>query len=184
LKGAWSGSAAPDLCYFPIEEENPVKRATVRWAGVLLLALAATSGYGQLVSKKSLTLEAAKRIAAAAEAEARKNNWTVVIAIVDDGANLLYLERMDGTQLGSIEIAQFKARSAVNFKRPTKEFGDRLAGGATYLLSVPGVAPFEGGVPLISADGQILGAIGVSGMTSQQDGVVAAAGAAVAAQMK
>ena len=151
-------------------------------AGFLALSLA-QSLCAQLATKKALTLEAAKKIAAASEAEARKNNWTVVITIVDDGGNLLYLERMDGTQIGSIEIAQFKARSAVNFKRPTKAFGDRLAGGETYLLRVPGMAPFEGGVPILLG-AECIGGIGVSGMASQQDGVVAAAGLAVAAKMQ
>jgi len=151
-------------------------------AGLLALSLA-QSLRAQLAAKKTLTLEAAKKIAAAAEAEARKNNWTVVIAVVDDGSNLLYLERMDGTQLGSIEIAQFKARSALKFKHPTKDLGDRLKNGETYLLKVPDLAPFEGGVPIMLGT-ECIGAIGVSGMTSQQDGVVAAAGLAVAAGMK
>jgi glc operon protein GlcG len=151
-------------------------------AGFLALSLA-QSLCAQLATKKALTLEAAKKIAAASEAEARKNNWTVVITIVDDGGNLLYLERMDGTQLGSIEIAQFKARSAVKFKRPTKAFGDRLTSGETYLLKVPDLAPFEGGVPILLG-AECIGGIGVSGMASQQDGVVAAAGLAVAAKMQ
>ena len=151
-------------------------------AGLLTLCLAGTLG-AQIATKKALTLEAAKKIAAAAEAEALKNKWTVVIAIVDDGGNLLYLQKMDGTQLASIEIAQFKARGAVGFKRPTKELGDRLTGGATYLLKVPWAAPFEGGVPLV-VGGELVGAIGISGMSSQQDGVAAAAGVAVAAALK
>jgi uncharacterized protein GlcG (DUF336 family) len=168
--------------------EEEIHTMTVKWArhagvaGLLALWLA-TGLSAQLATRKALTLEAAKKIAAAAEAEARKNNWTVVIAVVDDGANLLYLERMDGTQIGSVEIAQFKARSAAKFKRPTKAFGDRLAGGETYLLKVPDLAPFEGGVPIMMGN-ECIGGIGVSGMTSQQDGVVAAAGLAVAAKMQ
>jgi glc operon protein GlcG len=162
-----------------------LRRNAILQAGIVgFLALSlAQSLYAQLAAKKTLTLEAARKIAAAAEAEARKNNWTVVIAIVDDGSNLLYLERMDGTQLGSIEIAQFKARSAVKFKRPTKDFGDRLKSGESYLLKVPDLAPFEGGVPIMLGT-ECIGGIGVSGMTSQQDGVVAAAGLAVAAKMQ
>jgi len=151
-------------------------------SGILALFLA-QSLLAQLATKKALTLDAAKKIAAAAEAEARKNNFTVVIAIVDDGANLLYLERMDGTQMGSIEIAQFKARSAAKFKRPTKAFGDRLTSGEMYLLKVPDLAPFEGGVPIMLGT-ECIGGIGVSGMTSQQDGVVAAAALAVASKMQ
>lgn len=151
-------------------------------AAGLLLAFAVTLP-GQLTTRKSLTLEAAKKIAAAAEAEARKNNWNVVIAIVDDGGNLVYLQKMDGTQIASIDIAQFKARGAIGFKRPTKEFEDRLAKGAMALVKVPWAAPVEGGLPLING-GEFIGAIGVSGVTSQQDGIVAAAGAAAAAELK
>lgn len=131
----------------------------------------------QLATKKSLTLAAAKQIAAAAEAEAMKNQWTVVIAIVDDGANLVYLQRIDGTQVGSVDVAQEKARSAVKFKRPTKAFEDNLVGGRQAILKLPGAMPVEGGLPFM-VDGMVLGAIGVSGVTSQQDGVVAAAGLA------
>ena len=137
----------------------------------------------QTATKKVLTLEAAKKIATAAEAEARKNNWNVAVAVVDDGGNLIYLQRMDGTQVASIDVSQFKARGAIGFKRPTKEFEDRLAGGASQYLKVPWVAPIDGGLPLVIG-GEFVGAIGVSGASSQQDGVVAAAGAAVVATMK
>jgi len=155
-----------------------------RFAWLLLFTILLPVGLAaQIATKRALTLEAAKKIAAAAEAEARKNSWTVVIAIVDDGGNLVYLEKMDGTQIASIEIAQFKARGSIGFKRPTKEFEDRLAKGATGLLKVPWMAPVEGGLPLV-AGGEFIGAIGVSGVTSQQDGIVAAAGAAVAASLK
>jgi len=129
----------------------------------------------QLATKKALTLEAAKKIAAAAQAEAIANKWTMVITIVDDGANLIYLEKADGTQIGSVDVAQNKARSAVRFKRPTKAFEDALAGGRQAILSLPGAIPVEGGIPLM-IDGVMLGAIGVSGATSAQDGQVAAVG--------
>jgi uncharacterized protein GlcG (DUF336 family) len=129
----------------------------------------------QVVTKKAVTLELAKKIAAAAEVEARKNNWTVVIAIVDDGANLVFLERMDNTQIGSLEVAIQKAHTAISFKRPTKTYEDMVAGGRTAILGVPGIVPIEGGLPLI-VDGQFIGAIGVSGGTAQQDGQVAKAG--------
>ena len=128
----------------------------------------------QVVVKKSLTLELAKKIALAGEAEARKNNWTDVVAIVDDGANLVYLQRMDNTQIGSIEVAIQKARTAISFKRPTKAYEEMVAGGRTAILRVPGVIPIEGGLPIV-LDGQYIGAIGVSGGTAQQDGLVAAA---------
>lgn len=137
----------------------------------------------QLVNKKALTLAAAKSIAAAAEVEAKKNNWNVVIAVVDDGANLIYLQRMDGTQIGSVDIAQMKARTAIRMKRPSKALEDVVAGGRNAVLKLPDVLPVEGGVPL-TVDGQMIGAIGVSGVTSQQDGQIAAAGAKVLEGMK
>lgn len=136
-------------------------------SGVLLTA--------QLTDRKALTLEGAKKIAAAAEAEAKKNNWNVVIAIVDDGGHLLYLQRMDGVQIASVEIALMKARSAALYKRPTKAFEERVAAGNNAVLRLPGAAPFEGGLPVIVND-QVLGAIGVSGVASQQDGQIAKAG--------
>lgn len=137
----------------------------------------------QLATKRSMTLAAAKQIAAAAEAEAAKNHWNVVIAILDDGANLVYLQKMDETQVGSIDVAQEKARSAVKFKRPTKVFEDAVVGGRNAILKLPGALPVEGGLPLM-LDGKIIGAIGVSGVTSQQDGLIAAAGAAEFAKLK
>ena len=126
----------------------------------------------QVVTKKAITLELAKKVAAAAEAEARNNGWTVCIAIVDDGAHLVYLERMDNTQIGSLEVAIQKARTAISFKRPTKVYEDMVAGGRTVILGLPGVVPIEGGLPII-VDGQYIGAIGVSGSTAQQDGQIA-----------
>ncbi len=137
----------------------------------------------QLATKKSLTLAAAKTIAAAAEAEARKNNWNVVISIVDDGANLLYLERMDGTQIGSVDIAPMKARTAIRMKRPTKVLEDAVLGGRNTMLKLPDVLPVEGGIPL-TIDGVMIGAIGISGVTSAQDGQIAAAGAKALEGMK
>lgn len=152
---------------------------------ILILAMAALSipAFSQLVTKKAITLEAAKQIAAAAEAEAKKNNWNVVIAILDDGANLVYLQKMDGTQTGSIDIAQGKARTAIRMKRPSKALEDAVAGGRNAILSLPSVLPVEGGLPLVAGTDYI-GAIGVSGVTSQQDGQIAAAGVAALASMK
>src|SRR5215831_17776983 len=92
----------------------------------------------QLATKKVLTLEGAKQIAAAAEAEAKKNNWTMVIAVMDDGGHLIYLERMDGTQIGSVEVSQEKAATAVRFKRPSKALEDTIAGGRNAVLKLPG----------------------------------------------
>jgi len=142
-------------------------------AGLFLFGLLRVDA--QVASKKVVTLDLAKKIAAAAEAEAKKNNWNAVIAIVDDGANLVFLERLDNTQLGSLEVAIQKAHTAISFKRPTKAYEDMVAGGRTAILGVPGIVPIEGGLPLI-VDGQFIGAIGVSGGTAQQDGQVAKAG--------
>jgi uncharacterized protein GlcG (DUF336 family) len=127
----------------------------------------------------SINLDTAKKIAAPAIAEARKNQLTMVVAIVDIAGDLIYLERMDDTQVGSVEVAINKARSAARFKRPTKAFQDVLAAGGEGLriLALQGAIPVDGGVPLV-VGGKIVGAIGVSGGTSAQDGQVAAAGIA------
>jgi len=138
-----------------------------------LLSLQAAA---QLADKKVLTLDGAKKVAAAAEAEAKKNNWNMVIAVVDDGGNLIYLQRIDGTQTGSIDVAIQKARTAQAFKRPTKVFEDAIAGGRNALLALHGALPLEGGVPIV-VGGQLVGAIGVSGAKSTEDGQVAKAGA-------
>ena len=145
-----------------------------------LLAAFALPAAAQLAEKKALTLDAAKKIAAASEAEARKNNWNVVIAVVDDGGHLIYLQRLDGTQTGSIDVAIKKAQTAMSFKRPTKVFEDAIAGGRNALIALHGALPLEGGVP-IAVGGQIIGAIGVSGVKSTEDGQIAKAGADLAA---
>ena len=137
----------------------------------------------KLETKRVLSLEAAKSIAAAAQAEARKNNWRVVVCIVDDGGHVIYLERADGAQIGSVVVAQEKAASAVRFKRPTKALEDAVAGGRMVVMKLPGAVPVEGGIPIL-VGGELVGAIGVSGGTSPQDGVIAAAGAAVALTME
>lgn len=147
---------------------------TVRLAICISLVAGLTSA-AELTTKKALNLEVAKQIAAAAEAEATKNKWNVVIAVVDDGGHLLYLQRMDETQIGSVEVAIQKAQTAIKFKRPSKALEDAVAGGRNAILRLPGALPVEGGLPL-AADGKIIGAIGVSGVTSQQDGQIAKAG--------
>lgn len=126
-----------------------------------------------------ITLAQARKVVAAAEAEATKNKWNVVIAIVDTGGNLVLLERMDDTQIFSIEIAQKKARTANGMRRPSKVFDDLIAGGGAgvRVLGIDQLVPIEGGIPLM-IEGKIVGAIGVSGVTSQQDGQIAAAGVA------
>ena len=147
-------------------------------AAVLLVATA-TDAQTPMSYGPSITLDNAKKVAAPAIAEARKNNWTMVVAIVDTAGDLVYFEKMDDTQVGSTEVAISKARSAARFKRPTKAFQDALAAGGEGLriLALQGAIPVDGGVPL-QMGGKIVGAIGVSGGTSAQDGQVAAAGVA------
>ncbi len=124
----------------------------------------------------SISVEQAKKAMAAAEAEARKNNWQVVIAIVDTGGHQVMLQRLEA-QNASVDIAIGKARTAVNFRRPTKALEDSLAanGSALRILAVPGATPLQGGLPIIM-DGKIIGGIGVSGVLATQDEVVAKAG--------
>jgi glc operon protein GlcG len=128
-------------------------------------------------NKPVLTLEDAKRIAAAAQAEALRNEWHVVIAVVDEGGHLLYLQRDHNTQFGSVETAICKAHAAVAFQRPTKTSEDAVMGGRLIHLALPGVIPAEGGVPLLM-DGFVVGGLGISGVRSAQDGQIAAAGVA------
>jgi glc operon protein GlcG len=125
----------------------------------------------------SITLDLARTAAAAAIVEARKNDWDMAVAIVDASGVLVYFEKMDDTQAGSVVVAQAKARSAALFKRPTKAFQDTLAAGGEGLrvLGLEGAVPIEGGLPLL-VGGKIAGAIGVSGGTSAQDGQCALAG--------
>ena len=152
-------------------------RIILSFASILLLLLvfAPIVSNAQYIEKKTVSLELAKKIAAAAETEAAKNKWTVVIAIVDEGGSLIYLSRMDNTQSGSIEVAIQKAKCAINFKRATKVFEDQVAGGRNEILSLPGVLAIEGGLPLV-VNNQFVGAIGVSGAKSNEDGMVAKAG--------
>ncbi len=129
-----------------------------------------------MYEKKILGLDDAKRVAAAAEAEARRNDWNVVIAIVDDGGHLMYLQR-EKVQLGSVEVAITKAKVALMFRRPTRIWEETVAAGRYGYLAMPGMLPLEGGVPLVFED-EIVGAIGISGVKSSEDGQIAAAGAA------
>jgi uncharacterized protein GlcG (DUF336 family) len=123
----------------------------------------------------SINLETARKAARAALAEGARQGWTVAVAVVDPAGELVYFERMDDTQIASVQVCQEKARTAARFKRPSKAFEDVLASGRLAVLGL-GVTPVEGGIPLM-VDGKIIGAIGVSGVTSQQDGVCAQAGA-------
>lgn len=128
-------------------------------------------------SKPVLTLEDAKRVALAARLEATRNEWNVVIAVVDDGGHLIYLERTHDTQFGSVETAIAKAHAAVAFQRPTKASEDAVLSGRLIHLALPGVIPAEGGVPLLR-EGVVIGGLGISGVRAFQDGQIAAAGVA------
>ena len=146
--------------------------------GVLFATFASRDAHAQLQNPygTAIPVESARKAAAAAIAEGKKNGWTVAVAIVDTAGDLVFYEKMDNTQVASAIVSQEKARTAVRFKRPSKAFEDALVGGRQAILSLPGVTPLEGGLPLVM-DGKIVGAIGVSGATSPQDGVCAAAGA-------
>ena len=155
------------------------KSLIISVVSLLVLMVLGWDAHAQVLNYgSSINLEAAKKAAASAIAEARKNNWAMAIAIVDVGGSLVYFEKMDGTQTGSVKVAIGKGRSAVLFKRSTKAFQDALASGGENLriLRLEGAVPMEGGLPLLM-DGKIVGAIGVSGGTPQQDGLAAKAGA-------
>ena len=146
----------------------------------LMLPLSTLCGLAQMPNPYGLpiSLEKAKMVAAPVLSEARKNNWTVAVAIVDVAGNLVYFEKMDNTQTGSVNVAIDKARSAALFKRPTKVFQETVAaaGDGLRVLGTHGAVPIDGGIPLL-IEGNIVGAIGISGATSQQDGQCAKAGA-------
>jgi glc operon protein GlcG len=153
----------------------------VRFIGTALFLATAATTSAQLPNPygMSITGDNAKKVAAAALAEARKNGWNMAAAVVDPAGDLIYFEKLDGTQAASVGIAMAKARSAARFKRPTKALQDALAAGGEGLriLALEGAVAAEGGVPIVM-DGRVVGAIGLSGGTGQQDGVAANAGAA------
>jgi uncharacterized protein GlcG (DUF336 family) len=132
--------------------------------------------YGQEVN-----LEQAKRIAAGAAAESKKNGWRMAIAIVDNHGFLVYYERMDDTQTASVQVALDKAKAAAMYRRPTKAFEDGIAKGRVALLGLTGATPIEGGLPIM-VGGKVIGGIGVSGANSDQDAAAAAAGLKMLAQ--
>jgi glc operon protein GlcG len=163
-------------------------RRTTQLIVALAFAAAATSALAQTTPAPApppivpygapITLEAAKKAMAAAEAEAVKNGWPMAIVILDSTGHTSMLHKLDNTQYGSIAVAEDKARSAINFRRSTKVFEDLVAGGGIGLrtLGLRGASPVEGGIPIV-ADGKIIGAIGVSGGSAPQDGQVAKVGA-------
>ena len=142
-------------------------------------ALVSTAAWSQVPQYgANVGAEQARKMVAAAEGEARKNNWPVAIAVVDNAGLLVHFHRMDGTQTGSVQVAIDKATSSAMFRRPTKAFQDVVAGGGAGLriLNLRGASAVEGGVPIV-VDGKIMGGIGVSGVNADQDGMVAKAGA-------
>ena len=155
------------------------KRMQVITALILLLSATAIA-QAQLATKRVLTLTVAKKIAEAAEAEALRRGATVVIAVVDDGGYLLVLERLDETQVASVEVGIAKARTAAIFRRPSKVFEDQVRDGRIAALGLPGAAPLQGGIPIVF-EGKVIGAIGVSGNTPQEDEDIAKVGAAALA---
>jgi glc operon protein GlcG len=147
---------------------------------MILVGVITFGAHAALPSKQVLTLSAAKQIAEAAAAEAGKRKATVVIAVVDDGGNLLVLNRLDDTQVASVEVGIGKARTAAIFRRPSKVFEDQIREGRVAALALPGATPLQGGLP-IEYQGKVIGAIGVSGNTPQEDEDIAKAGVAAAA---
>ncbi len=151
--------------------------------GILAIAMAAfgqapTTTSANIPYGLSISPDAAKRVAAAAIAEARKNNWEMAVAVVDTGGYLVYFERMTNAQIGSVQVSIDKAKSAALFRRPTKVFQDIVAGGGAGLrmLGLTGAVPVDGGIPII-VGGKVIGAVGASGGVSDQDGRTAQAGA-------
>ncbi len=158
--------ALPMVLGYTAKAQLPVKK-------VLTLEVA------KKIAAAALTLEVAKKIAAAAEAEAKKRGSTVVIVVVDDGGHLLLLERLDDTQVASVEVGIGKARTAAIFRRPSKVFEDQVRDGRVAALALPGATPLQGGIP-VEFEGKVIGAIGVSGNTPQEDEDIAKIGAASA----
>jgi glc operon protein GlcG len=147
------------------------------FAAILALAVAARMAGAEVGEKRFLTIEGAKKAASAAAADAKRRGLPVVIVVVDDGGELLYFERLDGTQTGSIKVGIGKARTAAQFKRPTRFFEEQIKSGRIVTVALPDFTPLQGGVPIFSA-GQFVGAIGVSGDSPQVDEEIATAGAA------
>jgi uncharacterized protein GlcG (DUF336 family) len=160
-----------------------IERSVIMRYGLIVLALlmtgpvidSAAAEDLQLSNRTTINLDVAKAIAAAASAYAVEKDWVVNIAIVDDGTNLVYFERGNGVQIGSIDVAIRKAKTAAAFKRPTKVFDDLASGGRTAIVTLPEGLLLEGGEPIVW-QGQVIGAVGVSGVTSPQDAEIARAG--------
>ncbi len=156
---------------------TPVKTFLKSAALALTLAVCASGALAQQRPPygTAVSLETAKKIGVLALAEARKNNWNVAIAVVDNHGTLVYYEMMDDTQTASANVAIEKAKTSATYRRATKEFEDGIAGGRNAILGLPGVTPVEGGLPIV-VGGKMMGAVGVSGVTSGQDAQIARAG--------
>jgi glc operon protein GlcG len=179
-------------CIDAIEARNPnpnmggratmSPRVVLRCLLALIVLLSAPSALAQMANPYGapISLESAKKAAAAAVAEAKKNNWAMSVAITDAAGDLVYFEKMDGNQTGSVNLSIDKARSAVRYKRPSKVWADLVGAGGDNLrlMVLQGIVPSIGGIPLVM-DGKIVGGIGVSGGTGAQDGQCAQAGADV-----
>jgi uncharacterized protein GlcG (DUF336 family) len=152
------------------------RNVVMRIAGAVALAGFATIASAQSPSYgPAITLEAAKQIAAASIVEAKRNNWNVAVAIVDNHGFLVYYERLDDTQTASPNIAVEKARTAAMFRRPSRAFEKAVADGRVAVIGLPGATPITGGLPIVSG-GRVIGGVGVSGVTSDQDEQIAKAG--------
>jgi glc operon protein GlcG len=154
-----------------------MRKGLVVGVGILLSWVVAASVSAQTVDKKTLSLEAALRVAARAADEARARAVGVVIAVVDDGGHLIVLHRMDDTQVASVNVGIGKARTAAIYRRPSRDFEEQIRGGRVAALALADSTPLQGGIP-IKLDGKVIGAIGVSGDTPQVDEAIAIAGAA------
>jgi glc operon protein GlcG len=170
------------IALFHRRRNNHVWEAMMGRAAFALLTMSLVIGgagpaSAQLLDKKAMSLAEAKKVVAAAEAEAVRNHFAMSIAVLDDGGFVVLQETLDETQRGSVATALAKARSALFYKRPTKAFEDAVAGGRTAILALPDAMPIDGGEPLL-AGGKVIGAVGASGGTSTQDGQIARAGAA------
>ena len=155
-----------------------MKLALVVW---LVLAAVAAGAEEPLPTKPYLTLAAARRVTAAAEAEAAKRGLGVVVAVVDEGGALITLERLDAAQVASVDVAIAKARTAAIFRRPSRVFEEQVRNGRVAALALPGAAALQGGLPL-EYGGRVIGAVGISGDSPQVDEDIAAAGAAALAR--
>ena len=159
-----------------------MKRRTIVLFTTLAMSIMAGSAGALVTDKKALTIEGAKKILAAAEAEAKKMSFPASIAVVDDGGNLMMLERLDGIQVASANVAVGKARTSAIFKRPTSTFEDIIKNGRTAMVALADFTPLQGGVPILY-QGEVIGAIGVSGNSPAIDEQIAKAGAEVIAKL-